>query len=252
MQFDRPDSCEYKKVMEELCRLGFKRTMSPKSIFLCDASVHEHKLDDIVIEEHWSAWGGIRLVSRCITAQKFLNDLKPLITRPPNNMERIFDSFREAASFASEYCRTNRRTVQLSRQGSSWAVTENSESQEYEFEYQRSYEDLVREREREREEKQRREEKELAIWERHRDELEKRRDEFAEKRDKVLTLARNGSLSYEQLCLVIDNKGMYGFTEPDLVELLEFQRHVRPGQIPSMCPSCHMVDSNCTCGRSWF
>ena len=252
MHLGRQDSCEYKQVMKELCRLGYKRTMSPKSIFLCDASVHEHRLDDIVIEEHWSAWGGIRLVSKSITAQKFLEDLKRLIAHPTDNMERIFDSFREAASFASEYCRTNRCTAQVSRQGSSWTVTEKSESQEYELEYQRSYEDLARERERERDEKRQREEKELADWELHRDELEKRKDEFTEKRDKVLTLARNGSLSYEQLCLVIDNKGLYGFTEPELVELLEFQRQVRPGQIPSMCPSCHMVGNNCTCGRSWF
>lgn len=165
---------------------------------------------------------------------------------------RVFSTFREAAAFAADHCRTNRCTAQLLRQESGWAVTTSVEIQAPEPRHQPSYEDLARDREKELERKRRKEEQELAEWQAHRDQLEKRRTELNGKRDKVLALARNGSLSYEQLSLVIDNQGMYGFTEPELAELLEFQKQLRPGQVPSMCPSCHMVGSNCTCGRSWF
>ena len=165
---------------------------------------------------------------------------------------KVFSTFREAAAFAAVYCRANRCTSQLLRQESGWAVTTNAVIKEPAPTYQPSYEELAREREKELERKRWREEQELAEWQAHRDQLEKRRVEFTAKRDKVMALARNGSLSYEQLSLVIDNKNMYGFTESELSELLEFQRQVRPGQVPSMCPSCHMVGSNCTCGRSWF
>jgi len=152
---------------------------------------------------------------------------------------KVFSTFREAAAFAADYCRANRCTAQLLRQESGWAVTTNAVIKEKE---------LAREREKELERKRRREEQELAEWQAHRDQLV----EFTAKRDKVMALARNGSLSYEQLSLVIENKNVYGFTKSELSELLEFQRQVRPGQVPSMCPSCHMVGSNCTCGRSWF
>jgi len=152
---------------------------------------------------------------------------------------KVFSTFREAAAFAADYCRANRCTAQLLRQESGWAVTTNAVIKEKE---------LAREREKELERKRRREEQELAEWQAHRDQLV----EFTAKRDKVMALARNGSLSYEQLSLVIENKNVYGFTKSELSELLEFQRQARPGQVPSMCPSCHMVGSNCTCGRSWF
>lgn len=165
---------------------------------------------------------------------------------------RVCSTFREAAKFAADYCRANKCTAQLLRQGSGWAVIPNDVAREPEPTYRSSYEDLDREREKELETRRRREEQDHTEWRARRDQLEKLRVELTAKRDKVMALARSGSLTYERLSLVIDNKNMYGFTEAELSELLEFQRQVRPGKVPSMCPSCHMVGSNCTCGRSWF
>jgi phage shock protein A len=172
---------------------------------------------------------------------------------------KVFSTFREAAAFAADHCRANRCTAQLLRQESGWTVTTNAAiqapepgHQAPEPRYQPSEEDLAREREKAVERKRRREVQELADWHEHREQSEKQRTELMAKRDEVLALARRGSLSHEQLSLVVDNHGMYGFSESELDELLESQRQVRPGQVPSMCPSCHMVGSNCTCGRSWF
>ena len=165
---------------------------------------------------------------------------------------RVFSTFREAAEFAADHCREHRCTAQLLRQESGWTVRTETRTQAPEPRYQQSYEDLAREREKELERQRLREAQDLVEWQAHRDQLEKQQVEFTAKRDKVLLLARSGSLSYEQLSLVVDNQSLYGFSESELFELLEFQRQVRPGQVPSMCPSCHMVGNNCTCGRSWF
>ena len=151
-------------------------------------------------------------------------------------MIRVFNAFLEASEFAANYCRANRCTAKLYRQDSGWAVKVDtlipSETRYPQIE------DLPA-----KEPESRRSE-----------EPQEPRPELSSKRYELLRLAKNGSLSHMQLSLVIDNAHMYKFSEEYLTELRTILKQMRPpsDHTPAICPSCHMVGGNCTCGRSWF
>lgn len=77
---------------------------------------------------------------------------------------------------------------------------------------------------------------------------------LALKREKALQLATSGSLSHMQMNLLIDNWSQYQFTNDDIALLrkLQVDKWCSASLPSSVCPDCHMVGSNCTCGRSWF
>ena len=197
-------------------------------------------------------------------------------------MKQTFPSFREASKFASTYCREHSCSAQLSRENDAWVVTidapqsappvprqhakewlpydewkkQNRTWLPHEEWRRKQEEDLERIRQEEQriadEYTKRVREKGERDWHSHRDEQEARRQELSAKKSEILELARSGILGHERLQLVIDNQKLYGFSESELAELLELLQPTRSSQVPSICPSCHMVDSNCTCGRSWF
>lgn len=152
-------------------------------------------------------------------------------------MVRVFDAFREAGEFAANYCRTNRCTAKVYRKGSGWAVEIDAPTptadpippQTEGFAAQ-------------------------TLEDQSSDELEGSTPDLSFKREELLNLAKRGSLTHLQLSLVIDNAQAYLFSEEDLFQLRNILKKMPPpsGDSPAVCPSCHMVGSNCTCGRSWF
>ena len=152
-------------------------------------------------------------------------------------MIRVFDAFRGASEFAANHCRANKCTAKLYRQDSGWAVKVDALTLPAEPRYPQIDDVPAKESESCRSEEQ-----------------QETRPELSSKRDELLHLAKNGSLSHMQLSLVIDNARMYSFSEEDLTELRTILKKMCPpsDHSPVICPSCHMVGSNCTCGRSWF
>ena len=78
--------------------------------------------------------------------------------------------------------------------------------------------------------------------------------DLTSKRDELLRLAKNGALTPIQLNMIIDQANKYDFSDAELDILA--QSHARAlstaQEQPRLCPSCHMISSNCTCKRSWF
>lgn len=82
----------------------------------------------------------------------------------------------------------------------------------------------------------------------------RRQIDLTSKRDELLQLAKNDALTPIQLNMIIDQANKYGFSDAELDILVK--SHARAlstaQEQPRLCPSCHMISSNCTCKRSWF
>lgn len=152
-------------------------------------------------------------------------------------MLQVFHTFREASEFAANYCRANRCTAKLYRQDDDWAVKVDTLSKQSESRYG-STEEAVK--------------TEPQGW--RSEDAEKLKAELSARREQLLRLAKSGALKHMQLSLIIDNAQSYAFTEKELAQLRDIQSRAgsQSEQTPEMCPSCGMVGSNCTCGRSWF
>jgi len=238
------NSYRYAAAMGELRRIGFKRSVFPKGVMF-DASVHVHQREHLVVEEHWSGWGGhVSLIAHSEASGRIIDHLDSFLAEI-----KLFNSFREAADFASRSCRENKCKAELHRDGPRWVVKLEYAKPITEPHYKPSPDELRLEQEKADLRRRTREESQQREWIEHREQTDKQKHELTEKRENILELARSGALSYEQLNLVVDNRGLFSFSSEELTELAEILKSSRP-RTPIACPSCRMVGDNCICGKA--